>query len=170
MKVAHLTAAAFFLGTTSLLACSPGTADKKSGGLTVSFPSTNAAIDSDTLELHVLDGSDPNACLGAVRARQAAPGKPPAGSLFDIPATDTCKFLSSSVKPFDMGYGARAFLVVAQKGGSDFMLGCTLTGIGDVQNEVNVDLTTFDKTTDVPQSTVCSSLSQKCGGTNCFPQ
>ena len=167
MKIARWGSAAAALALTTLLACA-GTADKKSGGLTVSFPSTNAALNADTLELHVLDGSDPNSCLNAVRARQAAPGKPPDKSLFDIPATDTCKFLSNGVKPFDLGYGARAFLVVAQKGGTDFMLGCTIAGIGDVQNEVNVDLTTLDKTTDVPQSTKCSSLSQKCGGTQCF--
>lgn len=168
MKRAHLGAVAAFVGTTTLLACG-GTADKKSGTFTVSFPSTNAALASDTLELHVLDGSDPNSCLNAVRARQAAPGSPPASTIFDIPATDTCKFLAKGGVPsFDMGYGARAFLVVAQKGGTDFMLGCTIAGIGDVQNDVNVDLTAFSETTDVEQSTKCSSLSQKCGGTQCF--
>ena len=167
MRIAHLFSAAALFGLATLVACA-GTADKKSGGLTVSFPSTNAALNADTLELHVLDGSDPSSCLNAVRARKAAPGAPPSGSLFDIPATDTCKFLSNGVKPFDLGYGARAFLVVAQKGGSDFMLGCTIAGIGDVQNDVNVELTTIDKATDVAQSTKCSSLSQKCGGTACF--
>ncbi|MGH7282317.1 MAG: hypothetical protein ACRELY_12380 [Polyangiaceae bacterium] len=177
MKLAHLAgsksrtrlcAIAAFFSTMALVACG-GTADKKSGALTISFPSTNAAVASDKLELHVLDGSDPNACLNAVRARQAAPGTAPTATLYDIPATDTCEFLSNGVKPFDMGYGARAFLVVAQKGGSDFLIGCTLTGIGDISNQVNVDLTVFDKTTDVPQSTKCSSLSQKCAAPNsCF--
>jgi len=150
----------------ALAACSAGTADKKSGGLTVSFPSTAAAIASDTLELHVLDGSDPNACLAAIQARQK--NQPLAKPLLSINAQSTCNFLANAGAPFDVGYGVRAFLVVAQRaptaGGTlaDFMIGCALAGVGDVSNQVDVSLTVVDDLASVPAFTKCSTLSDRC--------
>lgn len=154
--------------TLAVLGACGGTADEQKGTLTIGFPSTSAAIASDTLELHVLDGSQPDACLNAIQTLKK--NQPVSGSLYDIPATDTCKFLANGVKPAEIGYGARAFVVIAQKAGANFLVGCSIAGIGDVAGQsVNVDLTTIDVTTDVKQSTVCSTLSQKCSGTNCFP-
>lgn len=150
-----------------LCAACGGTADEQKGTLTISFPSTAAAVASDTLELHVIDGSSSDACLNAVQTLRK--NQPVSGSLYDIPATDTCKFLSTEVKPAEISYGARAFVVIAQKSGANFLIGCTRTGIGDVGGQaVNVDLTPISTTTDVPQSTKCTTLSQKCGGTACF--
>ncbi len=157
--------ASFFAVASLVAACSPGTAAEKSGTLSVSFPSTNAAIATDTIELTVYDGSIAgNDCLTLVQTVQK--GQPTPKPIFDSGKVATCTFFQNQVKPFDMGYGTRSFLAVGQRstGGTaaNFMIGCTVAGIGDVANSVNVDLSDFDPTAVVPESTKCASLSDRC--------
>ena len=51
---------------------------------------------------------------------------------------------------------------------TDFLIGCTRIGIGDVPNTVDVPLTLFSSNVSVPASSKCSTLSAKCSGTICF--
>ncbi|HEX7665861.1 MAG TPA: hypothetical protein VF407_15145 [Polyangiaceae bacterium] len=171
MKIAtRILTAASFASLAFLVACA-GTNDKQKGSLSISFPSTAAAIATDRLELHVYDGSDPNACLAAVEARQK--GQPQPTPVFET-ASDTCDFLDNKVTAVDMSYGERAFMVVALRAASqganqtDFLIGCTRIGIGDVPNTVDVPLTLFSSNVSVPASSKCSTLSAKCSGTICF--
>jgi hypothetical protein len=162
------------VATASLAACSPGTADQKSGPLAITFPSTSAAIATDTVEVRVFDGSvSTNDCLTLIQTEQKS--QPLPKPLFDTGKTETCSYFQNQVKPFDMGYGSRAFLVVGQRAATtgatatDFLIGCTVAGIGDVSNNVNVELAVFDATTQVPASTKCSSLTDKCNkGIACY--
>jgi hypothetical protein len=174
MTWSRLVAVSFVLGgvsIVSLAACSPGTADKKDGALTVSFQKTSDAIATDTLELRVydastVDGSIPNDCLNLISTEQNSPQTLPK-PIYDSTKVDTCNFFTNKIKPFDMGFGPRSFLVVGQRNinnnATDYVIGCTLAGIGDVSNSVNVELSLFDtKAPLVPDSTKCASLSDRC--------
>ena len=157
----------FFCGSiafVSLAACT-STAPEKSGAVSISFPSTNAAIATDNVQLTVYDASvKGNDCLSLVQTVQKA--QPPPKPIYDSGNVDTCVFFQSQVKPFDMDYGTRSFLVVGQRktGGTaaNFMIGCTIAGIGDVSNSVDVSLSDFDSTAAVPESTKCASLGDRC--------
>jgi hypothetical protein len=170
LSVRRALGAASFASLAFLVACA-STNEKQKGALSISFPSTAAAIATDRLELHVYDGTDPNACLTAVEARQK--GQPQPAPIFET-ASDTCDFLSNKVAAVDIGYGERAFMVVALRAPSpganqtEFMIGCSRTGVGDVPNVVDVPLTLFSSTQSVPASSKCSTLSAKCSGTACF--
>lgn len=149
----------------SLAACSPGTESEKSGAVTVAFPSTNAAIATDTLELRVFDANvTGNDCLTLIQTEEKT--QPLPKPIYDSGKVDTCQFFAAQVKPFDMGYGSRAFMVVGQRANADFVLGCSIAGIGDVSNSVNVELSlnlsAFTQNTQVPDSTTCASLGDRC--------
>jgi hypothetical protein len=164
-RVALTTLAFASVALVSLAACSPGTEAEKSGAVTVAFPSTNAAIATDTLELRVFDANvTGNDCLSLIQTEEKTQPLPKA--IFDSGKQDTCKFFETQVKPFDMGYGSRAFMVVGQRANTDFVLGCSIAGIGDVSNAVSVDLSlnlsAFSQTTQVPDSTTCASLGDRC--------
>ncbi|MEO7113891.1 MAG: hypothetical protein ABI183_25850 [Polyangiaceae bacterium] len=153
------------IGVVSLAACSPGTESQKAGAVSVTFPSTKAAIATDTIELRVFDANAPgNDCLTLIQTEEKT--QPLPKPIYDSGKVDTCAFFANQVKPFDMGYGARSFIVVGQRSNADFVLGCTTAGIGDVANSVNVELSlnlsTFAPTTQVPDSATCSSLGDRC--------
>lgn len=159
----------FFIGAVGLVflgACSPGTEAEKSGAVGITFPSTNAAIATDTIELRAYDATvGGNDCLSLVETEQKSQPLPKA--IYDSGKVATCTyFANGGVKPFDMGYGSRSFLVVGQRStngqAADFMIGCTVAGIGDVANSVTVDLSIFDPTSEVPDSTKCASLGDRC--------
>jgi hypothetical protein len=165
MNIMNGLGVSLFIGAVALVACSPGTQDEKSGTVGITFPSTNAAIATDTIELRVYDSTiQGNDCLTLIETEQKA--QPLPKPIYDSGNVATCTFFASQVKPFDMGYGSRSFLVVGQRStngtAADFMLGCTTAGIGDVSNSVNVDLSIFDPTSQVPESTKCASLSDRC--------
>jgi hypothetical protein len=172
MKMMNALSVSFFVGAVALVACSPGTQAEKSGMVGITFPSTNAAIATDTIELRVFDASVAgNDCLTLIQTEEKTQPLPKA--IYDSGKVDTCTFFASQAKSFDMGYGSRAFMVVGQRANADFVLGCSIAGIGDVANSVNVelslDLSTFTQTTQVPDSTTCASLGDKCTkGIKCF--
>jgi hypothetical protein len=174
MTWSRLVAVSFVLGGVSIVslgACGPGTADQKQGAVSVSFPSTADAIATDTLELRVydastVDGSIPNDCLNLISTEQNSPQTLPK-PIYDSTKVDSCNFFTGKVKPIDMGYGPRSFFVVGQRATNgitaDYVIGCTVIGIGDVANNVNVELSLFDaKSPLAPASTKCASLSDRC--------
>jgi hypothetical protein len=171
MKVMNVLSVSFFAVAVALVtcgvACSPGTDAEKSGSVGITFPSSNAAIATDTIELRVYDSTiQGNDCLTLVESEQKT--QPLPKPIYDSGKINTCTYLANGgVKPFDMGYGSRSFLVVGQRAptgqqAADFMIGCSVAGIGDVSNSVNVDLSVFDPTSQVPDSTKCASLSDRC--------
>ena len=63
----------------------------------------------------------------------------------------------------EVGYGRRAFLVTAQRGGQGFLLGCAVAEVYDGSGPTSVSLALFDDTQSVP-ATSCVKLSDFCGG------
>ena len=164
MSLARSFRAASFAGPSCALAacialagCGSKTDPEPTGAVTVAFPSVAAAAAADTIELMVFDGADPSTCLDVVEKRRTAQALPK--PLLDVPAVATCSFAPG--KAVDVGFGKRAFLVIAQRGGQDFMVGCMLQGIGDAPVTVTVPLTLVSNTVAVPAST-CVQLADHC--------
>lgn len=145
------------------LACG-GTEDPKPTRVNVLFPSTKAAVATDTLQMLVYDAPDDNACLDLVQRRRTSQDPSRRVITGQRSPLDTCSFIErASAVDLSLSYGRRAFFVLAQRQGSDFMIGCTLQGIGDADQSVDVALTPIDNTVLVPETT-CDRLSSKCAG------
>jgi len=140
-----------------LAGCSAKTDPQPTGNVTVAFPSVAAAAANDTIELLVFDASDPSTCLDVVEKRRTGQALPK--PLLDVPAVATCSFAPG--KPVDVGFGKRAFLVIGQRGGKDFLVGCMVQGIGDAPVTVTIPVTLVSNTVAVPETT-CVQLSDHC--------
>jgi hypothetical protein len=141
--------------------CSAGTETPVESQLVLDFPSTKMAVAMDTVTVQVFDAPDDEACLDLVIKRRTGQTMPAA--LLDRPPVQICSFLSGKAGKLELTYGRRAFLVVGQRGGQDFTIGCARAGIGDVEQQITVSLTLFARTTPVIE-TDCVSLSDHCAG------
>jgi hypothetical protein len=156
-----------------VVACSAPTDPPQEGTIIVTFPSVSAALATDTLQLEVFDAPEASTCLELVEKRKTGQDLPkPLVERLPIP---TCTFVDNKAAPLDVGYGRRAFLVVgvgcgraAGPGSSarlpqPCLIGCALQGVGNAKITVDVPLTLFSNTVDVP-ATTCTQLSVKCRG------
>ncbi len=159
-------ASALTVSALLVVACG-GTDSPQQGSINVAFPSTAAAVAIDTLQLQVFDAPDPNTCLELVQKRKTA--QPLPKPLFDGQPTPTCSFIANKVPPLSVGYGVRAFMVVgvgcatAGRAAQECLIGCTLQGVGDAVINVDVPVSLFSNTVDIP-ATKCTQLSAKCSG------
>jgi hypothetical protein len=156
-----------------VVACSAGTDPPQQGTITVTFPSVGAAVAIDTLQLQVFDAPDQGSCLDLVEKRKTGQALPPA--LVDHQPVPTCTFVDNKAAALDVGYGRRAFLVVGvgcaraagpgvtERLAQPCLIGCALQGVGNAKIAVEVPLTLFSNTVDVPPTT-CAQLSSKCNG------
>ena len=129
------------------------------------FPSAAVAVASDTLEVMVFDASVPGAdCLSLAIARKSGEDLPASPVLLrDTGAVSTCTLeQSQGQSTFDVTYGARSFLAIAQRDGRDFFLGCTQATLAEGGSTIDIWLAESSIGTMVP-ATSCT-LSQKCGG------
>jgi hypothetical protein len=140
-----------------------GTEEPKESRVNIVFPSTKAAVASDTVQMLVYEATDPNACLDLVQRRRT--NQDPSRRVITgmrTPIT-TCDFLARGVPSLSLGYGRRAFFVLVQRDESDFLIGCTLQGVGDEEQTIDVALTPVNSGVSVPDTT-CGQLSAKCAG------
>jgi hypothetical protein len=147
----------------ALLACGCGTekGPPSQGSFTLTFPSTAAAVTTDTVQIFVFevaDGGVSALCPSLIERRRSKQQLPP--RLLELPPTSPCD-LAAGKQQLNIPYGVRGLLAVGQRGGEDYLIGCAVEPIGDGDAPVPIQLTMFSSTVAVP-STSCQQLSQKC--------
>jgi hypothetical protein len=152
-----------------MLAFSAGCSSKDAAlaptSVTLTFPSTEAAVASDSVQIQVFDetAADPSnlsaACedlVAQARSSQALPAP-----LVDV-STSACA-LQSGDDPVTVGVGVRAFLVTATSNGTALLIGCTVESVEGGSLLVPIDLVPLSDAVVVPPTT-CTALSQHCSG------
>lgn len=150
-----------------LVACSAGEASPSGGTVTMQFPSTQAAVATDFVQLYVFDVNTPaersSICLDKITARKR---KEPLGASLTPPPWNICELLAGR-RPATIPYGEKAILAVAQRKDrnnelQDFMLGCSVQTLGDGDAPIPVRLALIDVRTPVPE-TNCATVGDYCG-------
>ncbi len=145
-----------------LMSCTAGEGDPSSGGYTIQFPSTAAAVATDTVQVLLFDVPDGEGermtfCEQLIQARKRKdPQKP---SVLNPPA-NICEMLQGR-KAIRVPYGERAVFAIAQRRGVDFMLGCAIQTIGDGDLPLPIAMSLVDLGNPVPDTT-CSSVGAFC--------
>ena len=164
------------LATTALvLACGSGTtttnvvpeyveAGTRTSGYTITFPSTAAAVATESVQVFVFDTTDPaNTCAQLIVKRKSNVDLPQA--LASSPSLTPCALEQdvdgSAGGAVTIPFGPVAVLVVATREGKDFLLGCTNATVSGTSDAVNVSLSLASSSVSVPVST-CADLSLHC--------
>lgn len=146
-----------------VVACSAGTEDPSPGTYTLKFPSTAAAVSTDTVQIVVFEAPPPGTaqragfCQELVQARRR---KDPQREGVPNPAVNICELLQGR-KPLTIPYGEKALLAIAQRKGADFMIGCAIQTLGEGDAPLPIDLALIDVSNPVPE-TNCSSVGDFC--------
>jgi len=157
------------LALAGALACSAGTNTHPSPPTTVEydieFPSTQAAVGTDTVQTFVFASTTPKTdCPSLLVARQSGSDLPTA--LAQTQPAKLCDVLAGNAgKLDDVGYGTVSFLVVAQRGGTDYFTGCILATL-NAQTTAPVQVQLAQATTAHIPTTTCSTVADFCAG-NC---
>jgi hypothetical protein len=144
------------------LACSAGEESPSPGTYTIAFPSTAAAVATDSVQLLLFDlpktlAERTSFCETLIQARKRNGLAKPA--LQNAPV-NVCELLQGR-KPITIPYGERAVFAVAQRKGTDFMLGCSIQTFGQGDAPLPVALSLVDVGNFVPETT-CSSVGDFC--------
>ena len=134
-----------------------------SGAYTIKFPSTAAAVATDTVQVFVFqDTGDGGAgtCFSLVQKRQSHQALPTA--LITSDPITPCE-MAAGTGAVTIPFGKVAVLAVAVRKGSDFLLGCEQTELSQANPSIEVDLSLASTSVSVP-TTVCTSLSSHCTG------
>ena len=144
-----------------VIACTAAADGPSSGTYTVQFPSTAAAVATDTVQLLVFEvprGPDrADYCQTLIQARKK---KEPQKPVQQNTPVNVCELLAGK-KPITIAYGEKAVLAVAQRKGVDFMAGCAIQTFGDGDAPLPIDLTLLDIATPVPE-TPCATVGDFC--------
>jgi hypothetical protein len=144
-----------------LVACSAGADDPSNGTYTVAFPSTAAAVATDTVQLFFFDVPDGEArndfCQSLIQARKR---QEPQSAALTGPIVNICELLGGR-KPITVPYGEKAVLAVGRRLQSDFLSGCAIETFGDGDTALDIDLALVDVSAAVP-STDCNSVGDFC--------
>ena len=151
----------------TVAACTAGDASPSPGVVTMQFPSTQAAVATDFVQLYVFDIKTPaersSICLDKVTARKR---KEPLNESFLPPPWNICELLAGR-RAATIPYGEKAVLAVAQRKDrndqlQDFMLGCSVQTLGEGDALVPIRLALIDVRTPVPE-TNCATVGDYCG-------
>jgi hypothetical protein len=144
-------------------ACTAPSKGPSAGTYGVSFPSTAAAVATDTVQLLVFDvpgGSDrQDFCLSLVQGRKRKEQQKPV--LQNAPV-NICEMLGGR-KPITIPYGEKAVLAVAQRKAEDFLSGCVIQTFGEGDAPLDIDLALVDVSNAVPDTT-CATVGEFCTG------
>lgn len=151
----------------SLVAACTAAADGPSKGTyTVQFPSTEAAVATDTVQVLVFEGPKPNErasyCQDLIQARKR---KDPQTPLVRSRPANICELLQGR-QPIEVPYGEKAIMAVGQRAAVDFLIGCVIQTFGEGDAPLDIDLTLIDVGQAVP-STDCKSVSAACTEGKC---
>lgn len=157
-----LLAATVVLAAVVATACSAGEDGPSAGTYTIQFPSTAAAVATDTVQLLVFDlpkspGERAGFCQTLIQARKRKDPQKPATQNAPV---NICEMLQGR-KPITIEYGEKAVLAVAQRRAVDFMIGCTIQTFGDGNAALPIDLSLIDVGNPVPETT-CTSVTDFC--------
>jgi hypothetical protein len=133
------------------------------GTYTITFPSTAAAIATDSVEVLIFEaGADASAfgnmCGNLVQMRKSNQQLP--APLLQPPAASPCDLLAGT-GTVTLTYGERAVLAVAMRGGKDFLIGCQVENVNQNSELSPIDLALIDPKATVPPTT-CTKLSLFC--------
>lgn len=143
-------------------ACGSGDDSASEGTYTIQFPSTAAAVATDTVQVLLFDLPEQESeratfCEQLIQGRKRRdPQKP---SVLN-PPVNICEMLLGK-KPIRIPYGERAVFAIAQRRGADFMLGCAIQTIGDGDAPLPIAMSLMDISNAVPD-TPCSSVGAFC--------
>ena len=165
------------LAAASIVACGSGTtttnivtelveAGPRASGYTLTFPSTAAAVATESVRVLAFDATDPGSTCSALIQKQK--------STIDLP---TPLATSTPLSPCDLEkdtsgdaggaltipYGNVAVLAIASRGGKDFLLGCTTQTVDGASPPVVVSLSLANSSVSVPLTT-CTDLGTHCQG------
>ena len=145
-----------------VIACSAGEASPSPGTYTIQFPSTAAAVATDTVQLLLFElpktqGERTAFCETLIQARKRKDLQRPA---FQNQSVNICELLQGR-RPITIPYGERAVFAIAQRRGADFMVGCTIQTFGQGDALVPISLALVDVGNAVPDTT-CSTVSDFC--------
>jgi hypothetical protein len=155
------------IGLSALPACTAGEGAPSTGKVTLQFPSTQAAVGTDFVQLLVFDltpDDDRGAiCLDKITARKR---KEPLGESAVLPPWNVCE-LNAGRPPVTVGYGEKAILAIAQRTDAnrelqDFLIGCAVQTIGNGDAPLPIYLSLIDVGSPVPE-TNCATVSDWCG-------
>lgn len=158
-----------FAGVLSACAIRSESAEPADVQLELVFPSPDAAVRVDVIQVLVYDNpnQDPDLCARLMFARQNGLDAPQA-PVASTPIASVCSFLrQTATSRVQAPFGPAAILVaasraVAEQTYQDFLLGCSQQVVGDGDAAVAVQLArTGDVTSQLPK-TECTSLAQFC--------
>ncbi|HSO36886.1 MAG TPA: hypothetical protein VLT33_30375 [Labilithrix sp.] len=144
------------------VACSASEEAPSPGTYTLQFPSTAAAVATDTVQLLFFDVPKTQAeraqlCANIIQARKRKDPQKPA---FQNTSVNICE-LSQGKKPVTIPYGEHAVFAIAVRSGEDFMLGCSIQTFGRGDAPLPIALSLVDVGNPVPDTT-CGSVTDFC--------
>ncbi len=160
MKLAR-TSFALACALSPVLACA-GKAEPSVVSYTLKFPSVEAAIASEQVQVLVFDApTDP-----AVRAADCSEKiarrlrRDPIEPLQASEPVSMCEMFLRRPR-FEVPYGEKVVFAITQKRGQDFLLGCAVQTLGDGDAPVPIVLSLADIANPVP-ATECTTVSDFC--------
>ena len=123
-----------------LLACSASEEAPSPGTYTLQFPSTAAAVATDTVQLLFFDVLPTQAersgqCATIIQARKRKDPQKPA---FQNTSVNICE-LSQGKKPVTIPYGEHVVFAIAVRSNTDFMVGCNIQTFGKGDAPLPID-------------------------------
>jgi len=142
-------------------ACSSEPDGPSTGTYAIHFPSTEAAVATDTVQIFVFDAPKPGErasyCQSLIQGRRR---KDPQKPVYQNTPVNICELLQGR-RPITVSYGEKAVMAVGQRGAVDFLIGCVIQTFGDGDAPLDIDLTLVDLGQPVPE-TDCKSVSAAC--------
>jgi hypothetical protein len=149
-----------------IASCTAAADGPSKGTYTVQFPSTEAAVATDTVQLLVFEGPKPadraSYCQNLIQGRRR---KDPQTPLVRSRPANICELLQGR-QPIEIPYGEKAVLAVGQRAAVDFLIGCVIQTFGEGDAPLDIDLTLVDLGEPVPV-TDCKSVSAACTEGKC---
>jgi hypothetical protein len=135
------------------------------GQFTVDFPSTAAAIQTDSLEVYVFASSDATATtfcheLVSARAAQNTWSVQPLSTTTFPPCSVVTAPGSVSLPVAD--FGDRAIVIVGRASGKDLLIGCQRVTLGEGDLPIPIPLSLIGTTPVAP--TTCTTVHDHCEG------
>lgn len=160
MKLAR-TSLALSFALAPVLACA-GKADPSVVSYTLKFPSVEAAIASEQVQVLVFDAEvDP--VLRAADCSEKIARRLRRDPISPIQASEPVSMCEMFLrKPrFEVPFGEKVVFAITQKRGQDFLLGCAVQTFGDGDAPVPITLSLADISNPVP-ATECATVSDFC--------
>jgi len=144
------------------IACSAGEESPSLGTYTIQFPSTAAAVATDTVQVLLFDLPKTQAertafCATLIQSRKK---KDLPKAAFQNQSVNICE-MSQGRRPITIPYGERAVFAIAQRRGIDFMVGCSIQTVGQGDAPLPISMALVDVGNAVPETT-CSTVSDFC--------